>query len=237
METERVFENCVKCSEPKSDGPDCLNCGVIYAKAEAKHREDLGKIRIAREELFSEPHCENPVRQYTSSARINKQLAALGEFSIFFTKKEIKYLPNVLREDENVKALSSGLVDGNTWLIVVSDQRLLFLDKGMLYGLKQMEMNYEKVSAVSHSMGLLLASLIVSTSGGIKKIDSIPKNDAPKISNLISDLIRNTHKKDLPTTQNNNMDITSQLERLASLLERGLLTEEEFKTQKEKLLK
>ncbi len=85
-------------------------------------------------------------------------------------KKEIKYLPKTIRNDETIKGLGSGLLDGNTWLIVVTDQRLLFLDKGMVFGLKQAEMHYEQISAISYKTGLLLSSIKVSTSGGEKEI-------------------------------------------------------------------
>jgi len=172
----------------------------------------------------------------TSSSKINKQLEDLGIIDTWFTKKEIKYLPEVIRDDEIIKGLASGYLDGNTWLIVVTNQRLLFLDKGMLYGLKQMEMTYGQISAVSHSMGLLLASITVSTSGGAKKIDNIHKSDAPKISQLISNLIRESKQPIQQVTSGKNVDIASQLEKLANLLERGILTQEEFQSQKMKLL-
>ena len=52
----------------------------------------------------------------------------------FFTKKELAYLPAILREGEQVIAFTSGLMDGNSWLITLTDKRIIFLDKGMFFG-------------------------------------------------------------------------------------------------------
>lgn len=133
-------------------------------------------------------------------------------------------------------------LDGNTWLIAVTDQRLLFLDKGMLFGLKQMEMHYEQISAISHKMSLILASVTVSTSVGTKTIEHLTKLDASKICQLVSDQIRKlrhpvpVQSQPGPQAAQAEPDIVFQLERLASLLEKGLLSEEEFATQKRKIL-
>ncbi|CAK8718807.1 MJ0042 family finger-like domain-containing protein [Candidatus Electrothrix aarhusensis] len=172
----------------------------------------------------------------TSSLRINKQLQKLNEIDSFQTKKEIKYLPEVIREDEIIKYLASGYYKRNSWLIVATDQRLLFLDKGMLYGLKQVEMSYEQISSVSHQQGLILASITIATSGGDQTVEQIRKSDAPQLANIISKYV----SKAKVTIQNSNntpqYDITLQLERLSNLLEKGLLTKSEFTAQKEKLL-
>lgn len=38
---------------------------------------------------------------------VKKQLDSLGDFYEFYTKKEIDELPNILRDVENIKALTS----------------------------------------------------------------------------------------------------------------------------------
>lgn len=49
---------------------------------------------------------------------------------------EIQELPTVLGVDEHIKALTSGLIDKKTWLIVCTNKRVLMLDKGIIYGLE-----------------------------------------------------------------------------------------------------
>ena len=74
----------------------------------------------------------------------------------FFTKKELHHLPSVLSEGEQVLAFTSGVMAGNTWLITLTDRRVIFLDKGMIYGLKQASIDLDKVNAVTGRTGLFL---------------------------------------------------------------------------------
>ncbi|MGV0961838.1 MAG: hypothetical protein ACOYB1_18590 [Limnohabitans sp.] len=53
MADEIVFTHCVKCSAPKDGGNECPRCGVIYDKAERKHREEQQRIDSAVEELIA----------------------------------------------------------------------------------------------------------------------------------------------------------------------------------------
>ena len=168
---------------------------------------------------------------------VDEQLRALGHFSRFFTRKEIKYLPEVLSEGETIRGFTSGACDENTWLIVVTDRRLLFLDKGLIYGLKQMELPLHQISAISHETGLVFGEVHVSTAGGTKKINRVPKKDVLKIAQIMSDLLKPASRTQEPAPAGDNADdVVSQLERLAALKEKGVLTEEEFQAQKAKLL-
>ena len=51
----------------------------------------------------------------------------------FFTKKELNYLPEALADGEQVLAFTFGFLDGNTWLLTLTDRRLIFLDKGIKF--------------------------------------------------------------------------------------------------------
>ena len=168
---------------------------------------------------------------------IDEQIKKLGDFDQWFTKKEIKYLPQVIDEGEEIKAMTSGLHEGTTWLIVVTNRRILFLDKGFFYGLKQMEMPLNQITSVSYKTGLMFGTLEVNTAGGTKRIEDISKKDVPKVAAIISELLRNLQSGSSQTQQQNKIDVVSQLERLAELKEKGILTEEEFQEQKAKLLK
>lgn len=166
---------------------------------------------------------------------IDQQIQALGQFDKFFTKKEINYLPEVIVPGETIKGLTSGFHDGNTWLITITNRRLLFLDKGMIYGLKQMEMPLDQISTISHKTGLMFGELQISTSGGTKKVEQIDKKDVAKIAQMISDLVKTSREKPVATNSDGG-DVVSRLERLAALKEKGIINEEEFRIQKEKIL-
>ncbi len=167
---------------------------------------------------------------------VDEQIKNLGDFYQWFTKKEIKYLPEVLDEGEEIKAMTSGVHEGNTWLIVVTTRRVLFLDKGMIYGLKQMEMPLAQITSVSHKTGIMFGEIEIDTAGGKKKIETISKKDVTKVAAIISDLVKHVHSSPSVPQQTQQIDIASQLEKLAELKEKGILTEEEFLSQKAKLL-
>lgn len=168
---------------------------------------------------------------------VDEQIAQLGDFDQYFTRRERNYLHKIINPGETILALTSGILDGNTWLVTVTDNRILFLDKGMIYGLKQMEMPLSHISAVSHSTGLIFGKIEVSTAGGNKQIGTIKKNDVPKVAQIISDLLNKSKEtQSSPLEFGTKDDIVSKLERLANLKDQGMLTEEEFNQQKSKLL-
>ena len=99
------------------------------------------------------------------AAEIAAQIDAIGETDTFGTKKEIRYLPEVLDSDERIVGLTSGVLQGTTWLIVCTDRRVIFLDKGFLYGLKQTEIPLDSISSVTHETGLMFGRITVLGAG------------------------------------------------------------------------
>lgn len=166
--------------------------------------------------------------------KFDQQLKALGEYDSFFTSKEIKYLPEILREDEKLNGLTSGFYKGNTWLIALTDSRLIFLDKGMLWGLEQIEIPHDKINSVEYKRGLLLADIIVWDGASKVEIENVDKD----LGKLFVDAINTSlHAyKNKGNTSLQPIDLASQLEKLAQLKEKGILTDEEFQAQKKKLL-
>ena len=168
---------------------------------------------------------------------VDAQLRALGDFHQWGTKKEIRHLPAVLNSGETIRAVTSGVYQGNTWLVTVTDQRILFLDKGMFYGVTQVELPLRLINTISYKTGLLYGELRLATGSGKSVVKKIRKGEVAKISSIVSSLVRNTHSPQArPNTPTASGDVASQLERLARLVERGILTREEFAAQKAKLL-
>lgn len=156
----------------------------------------------------------------------------------FFTKKELNHLPEILMNGEQVLAFTSGLMDGNTWLITLTDHRIIFLDKGLIYGLKQVSINLDKINAVSGTTGLLLGQILIEDGAGTRTIKNVWKQTVVPFTNKVRDALH-AHRKALTAPaapQAVPDDFVSKLERLAALKERGILTEAEFAEQKAKLL-
>lgn len=169
-----------------------------------------------------------------------KRIAAEVGDDLFFTKKELDHLPEILLDGERVISFTSGMMDGNTWLITLTDKRIIFLDKGMLYGLKQAVIDLDKVNAVSGETGLILGSISIQDGATSRTIKNVQKKTVVNFTNKVRDALEaRKHPQSFhstPTHSAESSDIISQLERLASLREKGILSQDEFEQQKSKLI-
>ncbi|MBM3114971.1 PH domain-containing protein [Jeongeupia naejangsanensis] len=163
----------------------------------------------------------------------------------FFTKKELNHLPEVLAEGEQVLAFCSGLMEGNTWLITLTDRRVIFLDKGMLYGLKQTSINLDKINAVSGETGILFGKIKIQDGAAQRTIENVIKKVVIPFTNRVRDAMaaNQAQSKAVHVTAQATPpavavadELIEKLERLASLKERGILTVEEFEQQKARIL-
>jgi hypothetical protein len=159
----------------------------------------------------------------------------------FFTKKELNYLPEILTNDEEIIAFSSGLMDGNTWLITLTDKRIIFLDKGMIYGLKQTVINLDKINSISGQTGIIFGEIFIEDGAQERHIDNVWKKTVKPFTNLVMEAIEN-HRNKLNTPQVIQQQVTAEdpyekLEKLAGLKDKGIISEDEFNTAKQKLLR
>lgn len=188
-----------------------------------------------------------------SLTNIHAQINALPVKYIFCTHKEIRYLPEILADDERILALTSGFMQGATWLAVCTDRRVLFLDRGMFYGLRQLQMNLDRIQSIDSGFGLLFGSIRVWDGATAMLISLVLKSSIPHFVNtvqqamdrykrqMVYDVVKSAqqieHSADhvKPGAVQDNAFI-SEMERLNTLYENGALTNEEFARAKQKLL-
>jgi hypothetical protein len=163
---------------------------------------------------------------------VEEQIAALGLIPGPFTWRECAYLHKVLAPGENILAMTSGFLEGCVWLVTVTDKRVLLLDKGLFYGLKQMEFPISRITSVAYRTGLTFGHIEIFASGGTRRIEMVWKKNVSRVASTISGLIGGFRNR----RQSSNTDFVSQLERLAELKRGGILTEDEFATQKARIL-
>lgn len=160
-------------------------------------------------------------------------LAQEAHSAELFTKKELYHLPEILSAGEQVIAYTSGLMSGNTWLIALTDRRVIFLDKGLVYGLKQVIIDLDKINAVSCKTGLMFGEIGITDGASAKKISNVPKATAAPFAAKIQEAIES--RKQVRHAAEPS-DVVSMLERLAALRDRGVLTDDEFAAQKNIIL-
>lgn len=169
---------------------------------------------------------------------IEEQLKAANVTDTFGTRKEIKALPEILNDNETIKYATSGFVDSNTVLVVCTNFRVLFIDKGLIYGIKSTEIPLDMVNGVSYSKGLMFGTISVVNGAVTTKIENVSKATA----SIMADTIKSAsakYKEDknasvLPKEQ--TVDVVSELRELKKLVDEGILTEEEFTARKKKTL-
>jgi hypothetical protein len=154
----------------------------------------------------------------------------------FFTKKELNHLPEVLSDGEQVLAFASGLMDGHTWLITLTDRRIIFLDKGMIYGLKQVAIDLDKVNSISGQTGIIFGKIIIEDAAASRVIGNVLKKTVVPFTNKVRDTIETRKSKHTSAPQSTGDDVVTKLEKLATLLEKGIINQEEFSQQKAKIL-
>jgi hypothetical protein len=162
--------------------------------------------------------------------RIGKEM---GDFQ-FFTKRELFHLPKILADGEQLLAFTSGLMENNTWLIALTDRRIVFLDKGMIYGLKQATIDLDKINAISGETAILFGKIKIEDGARERVIDNVWKKTVVRFTNRVRDAMEARHRPQ-PTLVRGD-DRISKLERLAALKDKGVLTTAEFERQKAEIL-
>lgn len=163
------------------------------------------------------------------------QSLGLPNVSGYLGRKEIKELPEILADNEQVNNLIQGTYNNGQGILISTDRRLVFIDKGLLYGLKVEDFPLDKISSIQYETGLLLGKVKIHTSGNIATIDNVEKGSARKFAEFVRDKLSQPTPQTI-TQNTSEPNALEQLEKLAKLKDSGIITEEEFAEQKKKLL-
>ncbi|ASA89463.1 TPA: PH domain-containing protein [Streptococcus agalactiae] len=171
-----------------------------------------------------------------------QQMKECGAYDTWGTKKEVKALPEILSDDEIIQYATSGFVNGNTVLVVLTQKRILFIDKGMLYGIRSTEIPLDMVNSVSYSKGLILGTIAVMNGATKIEISNITKDTCPVLTEKIKDCVEqykyNLYQQQSPqkTTTVSSEDTVAEIRKFKQLYDEGILTEEEFIAKKKIIL-
>ena len=171
-------------------------------------------------------------------AEIKQQIESCPGHYIFWTKKEIRALPQILDEGERIKAITSGMMNSTTWLAVCTNRRLLFINRGMFYGLRQVQLPLDRIQSLDHEFTIFFGSIRVWDGASAFTISMVLKSSIIPFVKATQEAMhasRNAAGKPGPAATSGN-DVASQLVKLVELKEKGYLTEDEFQSQKKKLL-
>ncbi|MFM9889790.1 MAG: PH domain-containing protein [Rickettsiales bacterium] len=179
-------------------------------------------------------------------AEVWKQIDALPVKYIFYTRKEVRYLPKILAEDERILAVTSGFMQNRTWLVACTSKRVIFLDRGMFFGLRQFQLNLDRIQSIDSSFGLAFGTIRVYDGASAMQIGLVLKYTiAPfvKIVQEAMDRYKRTMVFDIAAAATkaqhsapDKADFIHELERLSKLKADGHLNDAEYSAAKAKLL-
>lgn len=149
--------------------------------------------------------------------------------------KEIKALTKILDDNERIQYATSGTLE-TTVLMVLTQRRVLFIDCGLLYGMKQTEIPLDMVNSVSFKTGLLMGTITISHGSESFSIKDVPSSLCPIMTEKIKKCAEEYKGRKIKAETSSGFSVADELSKLKELLDTGILTKEEFETQKQRLL-
>ena len=184
--------------------------------------------------------------------RIDEQWQALNpEWGKSEYKGEHEMLYSLIQPGEDLECIIGGLFGPDLGqakpdkslhrgIIVATDRRVLMVDKGWFGSTEVAEMPYHVIEAITHSTGMFAAGLRITGRGTMHfRIERVfPKNAATRFADCVRPHLveqAGLPRNDSPATPSISSP-ASEVEALANLLDRGILTQEEFDAKKKDLL-
>ncbi|MGU3375572.1 SHOCT domain-containing protein [Chryseobacterium sp. M5A1_1a] len=201
--------------------------------------------------------------EYDAPTRLDEikdQIVALNARLSVLANEEVNELDKVLERDERLVAIAEciDLHSKREGIIFSTQKRVIFMDKKFLGGIVKREFTHQDIVSLEQVENLLYSILKVNTKGGAVEFKLHNKSDGRAFCNIANG-IRNEpvqqfvqqprqpqslyqstpapSSQDPFNTQKESPEVIfSQLEKLGKLREMGVLSEEEFASQKTKLL-
>ena len=178
--------------------------------------------------------------QGTKDEALNSVLRKIDGVDKWMTRGEIKELPSILWENELPEKLITGRYNNGRGILVATNRRLIFIDKGML-SLKVEDFSYDKIASIESKTGMVFGSLTIYASGNKEKFEYADKGLLRGFADFLRVKISTQKSQSSPVSSpvenpSSTISVADELEKLAGLRDRGIITEEEFSAQKAKLL-
>lgn len=177
---------------------------------------------------------ENAVHTYES---LIERFWEVGVTDTMGTGREIAALPKLLDPSEVVHYATSGFMDGNSWLMVCTDRRVLLVDKGFFYGVKTEEVPLDMINSVSGSKAILFGKIEVAYGSGTMIVEKVGRDTVDPMKRAINEQItafkRNQYGHAVVSAPQGPAALVRELK---ELLDEGLMTQEEFDFKRREIL-
>lgn len=173
-----------------------------------------------------------------SPEAVTAALKRLSGAEKFLGRREIKELPSILWEDELPEKIVQGFYNNGNGLLVATNKRLIFIDKGM-FSLRVEDFPYDKISSIQYKTSLLLGAINIYASGNNAEITQVIKDQVRPFAEYVRARITGTadHASYKPSdTSGGGEDVFALLEKLGNLRDQGVITPDDFEAKKKELL-
>lgn len=154
----------------------------------------------------------------------------------FGGKRELKKLSEHLVDAEKVTFIAQGTYTKHQGIVVLTTERLVFVFHGFIDAIVE-DFPLNAITSVGLKKGFGTGTLVVHVAGAATHIEGVVNADLKHLVDSLRAVVTarsTTPSVAAPATA--APDTFDQLAKLADLLDRGVLTDEEFATQKAKLL-
>ena len=189
--------------------------------------------------LFIAAETEAAVRSQAKAKAIIEALRASGANNAMFSTWEVQALPDILDDGELPEKVIGGQYNGSIGVLVATDRRLLFVDKGSFGSLQVEDFPYPTIQSVRSTAGMMYGSITIKSAGSSALIDNTLKRFSHEMANFVRKKAMDFNGTAAPVAAAgtaNQVSLADELIKLSQLRESGILTDEEFQVQKDRLL-
>jgi hypothetical protein len=149
---------------------------------------------------------------------IEKQLKKIDYNYHGWGRTEVRELPNVLLDDEEIYECVNGLYEGGFALMVATDIRVLLIDKKPLNYLSVEDMRYELISEIDYNHRLLGAYISLSSGSKNLKFSSLNQHRLRKLITHVQHCMAEGKKKQSSHQADQNQHLEQINQQLQSYL-------------------
>ncbi len=202
-----------------------------------------GTLAVTRVDMLGTKHyallseiVENAGDDLFDDRGITDAVARLGKMGRVFGRKEVRHLHHLLRGTERVLILGQGQYENKQGLIVLTNERLFFFERSLLGQETVEEFSLKSITSLETGKKMTGERLVVHVSGNRSEIKGMFHGQADEIVREFRKL--SAEQTAPPATEQPAPvdDPLAQLEKLASLRDRGIISAEEFDQKKSELM-
>ena len=207
--------------------PDAFNARIEAEQPQVPAKEDSAKSKVDQQWEAVKPSSWGS-RMHSGERQMLYQLLGDGE-SIR------SMIGGTYRAEQDTNRLHK-----HNGIAVATDKRVIFLDKGILGSTEVSEIPYRNIEAITYSTGILMAGVQISGRGvsGFRIEDITDKKSVKPFVDCVRIHFEAAYAQNVATVDRpvETASTADEIEKLASLLGRGILTQEEFDAKKKQLL-